>query len=85
MTDVADALRSLTAACTQLGLFTALYQEPPYLRVTSDARSDLAEVVHCRVNAAGRLAFWFSWGEEIGSADEPDKAADRLRRVVTVD
>jgi hypothetical protein len=86
MADVTDAFRSLIAACTQLSLLTALYREPPRLRVTApDAHSDLAEVVHCRANAAGQLAFWFSWGEEIGPADEPDKAADRLRRVVTVD
>lgn len=89
MSDVADAFHSLIAACTQLGLSTALYKEPPYLTylrvVSSDAHDHLAEIVHCRENAAGRLAFWFSWGEEIGPADEPNKAAERLRRVVTLD
>lgn len=83
MSDPADVFEPLIAACTQLGLSTALYRDPPRLRVsTPGVDGRLAEVVRC-VPDDGRLVFLFSWGEEIAPADQPDSAAVRLRRVVT--
>jgi hypothetical protein len=84
MANTADVFDPLIAACKELGLSAVSYREPPRLRVSEpDQHRDLAEMVTCAPNTAGRLAFWFSWGEELGPADEPEKAASRLLRVVT--
>lgn len=88
MANPADVFQPLITACRELGLVVALYREPPRLRVSAPgAHGDLAEVVRCAPDPdeAERLCFWFSWGECIGPADEPDKAAERLRRVVSAD
>lgn len=81
----AAAFESLIKACSDRGLSAVVRSDPEkgaWCRVSCPgAHGDLAENVE--YGADGELrAFFFSWGEKIGLADDPEWAAERLSRVV---
>ncbi len=62
---------------------TARASGRPCLAVTNPAAARMSESVFAGRDAAGRVCFWWSWGEVICPADEPAVAAARITRVLS--
>ncbi|MFG2075044.1 hypothetical protein [Nonomuraea maritima] len=76
-------LGKLAAELEQRGLVAALRRYPLVLRISDPQRTAmLAETVDCVPVGDGWFYRW-SWGELVGSADDPALAAERIVHVLT--
>ena len=79
---VVDPYELLIAACERRGLAAVRCRQPPRVRVSQPgAPTHLVEEVTLSQDGT---VFLFSWGEPIGSINETNDVATRLKRVVSV-
>ncbi|MER7502470.1 hypothetical protein AB0L05_26035 [Nonomuraea pusilla] len=74
-------LGKLAVELEQRGLEVTLRSYPPALRISDPDAAMLAETIDCVPLAEGWFYRW-SWGDLVGSADDPGTAADRVVRVL---
>ncbi len=79
---VLDDLASRLAAS---GWQVRLHAPPdrrPMLHVANPSATMLSELVTTEEGSDGRWWYWWSWAERISPADEPDRAAQIIGRVL---
>ncbi|MGW0803678.1 hypothetical protein [Nonomuraea sp. NPDC002799] len=74
-------LGKLATELEQRGLTASLRAYPPALRINDPDTVLLAETIDCVPLSDGWFYRW-SWGELVGQADDPARAAERIVHVL---
>ncbi len=83
--DAEKIVKRMVEACSKAGLAVDVLEPSSAIKINApDGNAHMAEMVTLRLDADGKLMWWWSWGKPICAAQQVEHAVELISKVVSV-